>query len=72
MEIIGDWIIGVLRNVKDETYLKKTRESIKEFCVEFPFDQMRTSLRVYITHFNFSSSRTMMVDGTRIVYWYRL
>ena len=38
METIGNWIIEILQNLKDESFLKKTRESIKELCVEFPFD----------------------------------
>ena len=38
MQTIGDWIVGILQNIKDESYLKKTRESIKELCVTFPFD----------------------------------
>ncbi len=38
MKIIGNWIIEVLQNIKDESFLKKTRESIKELCVQFPFD----------------------------------
>lgn len=38
MQTIGDWIVGILHNIKDESYLNKTRESIKELCVEFPFD----------------------------------
>jgi glycine hydroxymethyltransferase len=38
MVIIGNWIIEVLQNIKDESFLKKTRESIKELCVQFPFD----------------------------------
>jgi glycine hydroxymethyltransferase len=38
MGIIGNWIIEILQNIKDESFLKKTRESIKELCVQFPFD----------------------------------
>jgi glycine hydroxymethyltransferase len=38
MKIIGNWIIDILKNIEDEPFLKKTRESIKELCVQFPFD----------------------------------
>ncbi len=38
MQIIGNWIIDILQNIKDESFLKKTRENIKELCVQFPFD----------------------------------
>jgi len=38
MKIIGNWIIEILKNIDNEPFLKKTRESIKELCVQFPFD----------------------------------
>jgi glycine hydroxymethyltransferase len=38
MKQIGDWIIDILKNIEDESFLNKTREQIKELCVQFPFD----------------------------------
>ncbi len=35
MEQIGKWIVGVLKNYKDEEYLRKIKKEVESLCVKF-------------------------------------
>ena len=37
MELIGSFIVRVLKNVKDEECFKKVKEEVRELCLKFPF-----------------------------------
>ncbi|OGL45986.1 MAG: serine hydroxymethyltransferase [Candidatus Schekmanbacteria bacterium RBG_16_38_11] len=37
MELIGSFIVRVLKDVKDEECFKKVKQEIKELCLKFPF-----------------------------------